>query len=426
MTDESPHPNENLTGSVLPSRARRAISRRAFLGAAAATGVGAAIASSLPGSGLAAGAATIGRSAIGDHQPGILDDPSPAVSVSAFDVIVENRADLVDLLQTISQIGHFLTNGGPPPNLGPGVPPDDNGILGPEVPAGQLQLTVGLGSSLFDDRFGLAPQKPRVLKLMTPFPDDHLDPTQTQGDLSIQLRGTATDVVVHGLRYLMKYTSGAMQPRWRIDGIHGPARPSGTPRNYQGFMDGIAHPNVSSPTIADELLWVQPNSNEPAWTAGGSYQAIRIIRMFSEFWDRVSLQEQETMIGRRKNNGAPLDGNNENDTPNYKADPLGNVIPLTAHIRLANPRTDATDKSQILRRAWNFDLGLDTNGNLNQGLIFTAYQQDLERQFEAVQTRLIGEPLVDYIKPVGGGYFFAPRGLRDRDDYIASDLFTTT
>jgi deferrochelatase/peroxidase EfeB len=425
MTDETLDQSGEHAESERPSRTRRAISRRAFLGAAAATGVGAAIASSVPGSGLGAGAATLGGRAVGDHQPGILDDPSPAVSVSAFDVIVENRSDLADLFQTITQLGHFLTNGGTPPNLGPGVPPDDNGILGPVIPGGLLQLTVGLGSTLFDDRFGFESQKPRVLKLMTPFPDDNLDPAQTQGDLSIQLRGTSPDVVVHGLRYLMKYTSGAMQPRWRIDGSHGPARPSGTPRNYQGFMDGIAHPNVSSPSVADELLWVQPNSDEPAWAAGGSYQVIRIIRMFSEFWDRVSLQEQETMIGRRKNNGAPLDGNNEFDTPNYKADPLGNVIPLTAHMRLANPRTDTTYKSQILRRAWNFDLGLDVNGNLNQGLIFTAYQQDVERQFEAVQTRLIGEPLVDYIKPVGGGYFFAPRGLRDSKDYLASDLIKT-
>jgi deferrochelatase/peroxidase EfeB len=421
---------------VTESPSRRGISRRGFVTGALSAGAGAAVGAgatmALTGSPqreyLGPTAQEIFVPFEGAHQTGVTALPIPEQGlVASFNVQSKDRAGLTTALQELTEEIRGLMAGQPPETRDATYPPVDSGILGEKPPADNLSIVVGVGASLFDDRFGLADRKPKELETMPFLANDRLDPKLSHGDISLIFEAGHTDTVQFALRQVMRRTRSDLVLRWMVDGYArgigaGQASEAATPRNLLGFKDGTANLDVDDAAVMDRHVWVNAEDGEPDWAVGGSYQAIRIIRMFVEFWDRTRLIEQEQIFGRDKIGGAPLGLTGEFTDPDYPADPDGKRIPLDAHIRLANPRTPETDENLILRRGFNYSRGFDGAGRLDQGLAFVAYQRSLQKGFLTVQSRLKGEPLEEYILPVGGGFFFILPGVTGHDRFLGDQL----
>lgn len=369
---------------------------------------------------------------LGVHQAGITTPRPNAGLVASFFVLADDRDELERLFRTLTRRIAFLTQGGREERRDPRLPPASSGLLGPVVQPDALTITVSVGASLFDGRYGLAAHKPRHLQRMTAFVNDALDPALCHGDLSIQFCANTPDTINNALRDIIKNLPDLLVLHWKQEGNVPPipARPGQQPesaRNFLGFRDGSANPDSADAALMKRVVWVDGQPGEPAWAAGGTYQAVRIIRNFVERWDRTPLQEQEAIFGRTKDDGLPLDGGkSEFDVPDYTKDPDGAKTPLDSHIRLANPRTPQSEENLILRRPFNYSNGVTKSGQLEMGLLFICYQANLEKGFITVQKRLDGEPLEEYIKPIGGGYFYTLPGIRHPQDWLASGLLAAT
>jgi deferrochelatase/peroxidase EfeB len=204
-----------------------------------------------------------------------------------------------------------------------------------------LTITYAVGASLFDDRYGLARRKPSQLENMPAFPNDEPHADQSHGDLLVQVCSATPEGCNHTLRRVMRVTRDALTLRWMLPGFQEPntlGTGRASQRNLMGFKDGTANLDSGDESTTSELVWVSASDDEPSWAVDGTYMVARRIRMRVEFWDRTALHTQEAIIGRLKDTGAPLDGVYETDVPAYASDQDGSSTPLTAHIRLANPR----------------------------------------------------------------------------------------
>ncbi|MFF1821754.1 iron uptake transporter deferrochelatase/peroxidase subunit [Kribbella sp. NPDC058245] len=401
---------------------RKGISRRGLFGAAGAavaTGVAGYAAHSVLSGAESQAADTNGPVQFyGPHQAGITTAVQDRLHFAAFDVTTTKREDVIALLKEWTAAAALLTAGRDIGQYGavngPGeAPPEDTGeAVG--LPPARLTLTIGFGASLFDKRFGLADKRPAALVDLPHFIGDDLDPNRSGGDIAVQACSDDPQVAVHAIRNLARIGFGRVAIRYSQLGFgrtSSTSRAQTTPRNLFGFKDGTNNLKSEDPAKLEQHVWVQPGDGAD-WMNGGSYLVSRRIRMNIEIWDRTSLGEQETIIGRGKGTGAPLGKAEEFDAIDFNAKGSDGEpkVPVDSHVRLAHPQFN--NGAELLRRGYNFVDGSDGLGRLDAGLFFLAYQRDPRKQFIPIQKQLArSDTMNEYIHHVGSGIFACPGGV---------------
>ncbi|NEW06456.1 deferrochelatase/peroxidase EfeB [Paenibacillus sp. SYP-B3998] len=367
----------------------------------------------------------------GAHQSGVVTPQQNFANVAAFDVTTEDVKELQQLFRDWTEAAALLMEGKPlaaEPQTAKFPPVDTGEQMG--LNTGKLTITFAVGASLFEkggvDRFGLRSRKPSGLTEMPIFHSDSLQHQLTHGDIVVQACADDPMICFHAIRNLSKAARGIAHLRWQQTGQLG-IKSEGTKRNLFGFKDGTNNPALTDEKFMNNNVWIEANDGA-SWLAGGSYMVVRRINMTIETWDQQTFTEQETIIGRQKVSGAPLDGSKEFDQPNFSGDANGDKTALDSHIRLSNPRMgESSERERILRRGYNFMENLDPVGRMNAGLLFVCFNRNLQTQFESIQKRLTNPKMPDqmlqYTVTTGGGYFAVLPGVTAKGSYLGQSLF---
>lgn len=325
-------------------------------------------------------------SIFGAHQPGIATPQLDHAVLAAYD-LPEPRA-LREVLEAWSAQAEELMRAHPR----------------------ELTLTIGLGAGAFAAG-NSSNNRPLALHPLPAFAGDELDPAFCGGDVLVIAAGDNAGLAATSARL------GERAPRWTQRGFlrRDPRDPpKGRPRDPLGFRDGTH--NLRRPRDLDRHVWVE--RGDRSWMQGGTCLVVRRIRIDTHRWNRLQTDDQERVVGRHKQSGAPLGRSREFDPMVMTPPDAPNPSPAAnAHVRLAAPETN--EGAAMLRRSYSYH----DDATQETGLLFLAFQRDPRRQFVPVQQRLAQhDALSDFVTHTGSALFAIPPGARPQG-FVGDRLF---
>ena len=347
----------------------------------------------------------------GVHQAGVDTAPQAHSTLVALDLLPGSDRDaLRRMMQLLTDDAARLSQGEP-------ALADSEPELA-VVPA-RLTVTFGFGPELVRRAAGPT-EHPSWLRPLPAFSVDRLEDAWSGGDLLLHVGADDPLTVAHALRMLLKDTRSFATVRWSQAGFRRArgSEPVGTTmRNLFGQVDGTVNVTPGTDDF-EELVWVRDG-----WLAGGTSLVLRRIRMDLDRWDRLDRSGREQATGRKLSTGAPLTGTEEHDEPDFEATTaLGfPVIPEFSHLRRARSEDP---RHRIFRRSYNYDDAPSGDQISSSGLLFLAYQADVDAQFVPLQRRLDELDLLnEWTTPVGSAVFAIPPGCAE-GGFIGETLLT--
>ncbi|KAI1765012.1 Dyp-type peroxidase [Hypoxylon sp. FL1150] len=244
--------------------------------------------------------------------------------------------------------------------------------------------TVGIGSDAWD-RVTRVP-RPSELHPFRAIHGQKHTAVSTPGDLLFHIRAQRRDLCFEFERQLLEALGDAVEVVDDTEGFR-----YFDVRDLLGFVDGTANPvgqDVSEATIV--------TAQEDAAVAGGSYVVVQKYVHDMAGWNKLSTEQQQHVIGRKKLDNVELE-----DPPEGKQQP---------HKSLATIIDDSGNVHEILRD--NMPFGSPSEGEY--GTYFIGYSKELWVIEKMLQRMFIGHPpglhdkLLDWSKPLTGVTFFAP------------------
>ena len=257
--------------------------------------------------------------------------------------------------------------------------PDLAATFDPDPRPAQLAVTVGIGPELWD---ALSPnRRPKGLRPFRAIDAGGRRAPSTGGDVLLHVTSNARDLTFDVALAASARFGDMVEVLEDV-----PAFRRKEARDLTGFIDGTENPQGE-----ERAEWALVGDDDPVF-AGGSYVFTQRYVHDLAKWGRLSVAEQEDVIGRRKPDSEELSDEEK---------------PPTAHAARSNLEVDG-EELKIVRQSLPY-------GNVSEhGLFFIAYCRtpDIPEQMLARMMGVSGDGvydrLMDFSHAVSGAHFFAP------------------